>query len=399
MYKPVFSVSRRMKAVQAPVIPQIAELIRAHPGCISLGQGVAWYCPPREVEKCIEGFCRIPAHHKYGSVEGIPPLREIIQEKLRTENGWAGEDDARVVVTAGANMGFLNAVLATTDPGDEVILPLPYYFNQEMALRMLNCIPVFVPTDDHYQLQIDRIEKAISDRTRAVVTISPNNPTGAVYSEAVLRQINELCRRRGLYHISDEAYENFVYDGAAHFSPVSIQASERHTISLFSLSKAYGFASWRIGYMVFPAHLHSAVLKAQDTNLICAPLISQYAAVAALQVGSSYCREKLAVTRRVREIVLGELEEIRDFSRIPQVQGAFYLLVRVDTPFDSMTVAERLIREHGVAVIPGTAFGLAEGCSLRVAYGALDEQIAAEGIRRFTGGLRAICRPGSAPGH
>lgn len=387
-----------MASVQTPVIPQIAEWVRAHPGCISLGQGVAWYGPPAEAEGAIESFGRDPLHHRYGPVQGIPPLLELIRQKLHTENGITVADgQRRIVVTAGANMGFLNAVLAITDPGDEVILPSPYYFNQEMALRMLNCTPVLAPTGDDYQLRLDRIEAAINARTRAVVTISPNNPTGAVYPEFVLRSVNALCRDRGLYHICDEAYENFLYDGAVHFSPGSIEGSEQHTISLYSLSKAYGFASWRIGYMVIPDHLYPAVTKVQDTNLICAPLISQHAAVGALQAGSSYCRDKLRVTARVREIVLRELSAISHFCVVPSVRGAFYLLIRPDCPLDSLTVTKRLIAEHGVAVVPGIAFGLERGCFLRVAYGALDEVTARAGIRRLVEGLRILAAAGKPP--
>src|SRR5690606_2535019 len=141
-------------------------------------------------------------------------------------------------------------ISAIVDPGDEVILPLPYYFNHEMAVTMVGGRVVTVPTGEDYQLDPEVVARSITERTRAVVTVSPNNPTGAVYREEVLRAINRLCRERGVYHISDEAYEYFVYDGASHFSPGSIEGSEEYTISLFSLSKAYGFASWRIGYMV-----------------------------------------------------------------------------------------------------------------------------------------------------
>jgi aspartate/methionine/tyrosine aminotransferase len=388
-----FPLSQRIKGVQAPVIPQIAELIRLHPGCISLGQGVAWYGPPDQAREAVACFFDEPAHHRYGPVDGVPALKAAIARKLEAENGWQADDPlGRMVVTAGANMGFLNAVLAIADPGDEVILPLPYYFNQEMAIRLANCRPIGVPTDEDYQLRVDRIEQAIGARTRAVVTVSPNNPTGAVYSEDRLRAVNALCRDRGLYHISDEAYENFVYDGAVHCSPVSFTAGDAHTIALYSLSKAYGFASWRIGYMVIPAHLHPAIAKIQDTNLICPPVISQIAAIGALQAGSAYCREKRAVTQRVRDIVFRALDAIADFCIIPRTQGAFYVLLRVDTPLDSLTLAKRLIGEHGVAVIPGLAFGCNDGCYLRVAYGALDEQTAAGGLYRLTRGLRAICR-------
>jgi aspartate/methionine/tyrosine aminotransferase len=150
-----------------------------------------------------------------------------------------------------------------------------------MAVRMLNCVPVTVLTDDNFQLQLESLRSAITDKTRAIVTVSPNNPSGAVYPEATLRAVNQLCKEQGLYHISDEAYEYFTYGDATHFSPASILEAESHTISLFSLSKAYGFASWRIGYLVFPEALLPSMLKVQDTNLICPPLITQYAAMGA----------------------------------------------------------------------------------------------------------------------
>ena len=128
----------------------------------------------------------------------------------------------------------------------------PYYFNHEMAVTMAGCRPVLVATDDDFQLDLDAVAAAITANTRAVVTISPNNPSGAVYPEADLRELNRLCAERGVYHIHDEAYEYFLYDGAEHFSPGSLPDAGDHTISLFSLSKAYGFASWRIGYLPPP---------------------------------------------------------------------------------------------------------------------------------------------------
>ena len=117
------------------------------------------------------------------------------------------------MVTAGSNMAFLNSVLALADPGDEFILPMPYYFNQEMAIRMAGCVPVPVAVRDDWQLDVPALAAAITPRTRAIVTVSPNNPTGAVYHEADLRAVNALCARHGLYHFSDEAYEYFTYDG------------------------------------------------------------------------------------------------------------------------------------------------------------------------------------------
>src|SRR2546428_761663 len=231
--------SERMKAVQSPVIPIVAEWIRARPGTISLGQGVVNYGPPK------------------GALEAIG--------------------------------------------------------------------------------------NAITRRTRAVVSISPNNPMGAVYAEPVLRQMNDLCRDSGIYHIHDEAYEHFVWDGAKHYSPGSADGAWPHTISLFSLSKSYGFASWRIGYMVIPEHLFEAVRKIQDTILICPPVISQFAAIGAMKE-PAYCREKLKGIGEVRAMVAEELKEISRFCTIAPAAGAFYFFMKVHTHLDSMTMVERLIR-------------------------------------------------------
>jgi aspartate/methionine/tyrosine aminotransferase len=382
--------SLRMQSVQTPIIPVVGELIRANPGTISLGQGVAYYGPPAEVARSVETFFADPQNHKYKLVQGIPELLEAIESKLVVENGIRIGPDRRIVVTAGANMGFVNAVLAVTDPGDEIILNLPYYFNHEMAIAMADCRAVCVPTDENYQLQPRLIEKAITDRTRAVVTISPNNPTGAVYPEDALRRVNDICRRHGVYHISDEAYEYFVYDDARHFSPGAIEDSSEHTISLYSLSKAYGFASWRIGWMVIPERLFEPVRKIQDTILICAPVVSQWVALGAMRVGRSYCDERLAETREIRAILLEELATIQDLVTIPRAEGAFYVLLRVRTDMAPMRLAQRLIEEHKVAVIPGETFGVRDQCLLRVAYGALRKDTAAEGIGRLVQGLRQI---------
>lgn len=384
--------SLRLQAVQAPIIPVIADLIRQCPGTISLGQGVVSYPPPTAATNQLAFFLSDISLHKYQAVAGLPELLALIEEKLKNENLIPATADNRIMVTAGGNQAFMNAVLAIADPGDEFILPTPYYFNHEMAIRMANCQPVLVPTDAHYQLDLDAIRAAITPRTRAIITVSPNNPTGAVYPEATLRAVNQLCGERGLFHLSDEAYEYFTYDGANHFSPASIAGSTGHTISLFSMSKAYGLASWRIGWMVYPTALEAALRKIQDTLLICPPVISQFGAVGALRAGVNYVRKALAEVTDVRRVVQSELAPlIRDnVAAVPPAAGAFYFLLRLRSKRPALEVAERLIREHRVAVIPGVAFGLHDATYLRVAYGSLDRETARNGIRRLVAGLRAL---------
>ena len=378
-----------MQRVQPPIIPRIHALIADHPGTISLGQGVVGYPPPPGVRDALDRFLADPNNHKYASVYGIPALRERIAAKLAHENGIAvGENE--LMVSAGGNMAFVNALLAIGDEGDEVVLMSPYYFNHEMAVTMAGCRPVLVATDADFQLDLDAVADAITEETRAVVTISPNNPSGAVYPEEDLRALNRLCAERGVYHIHDEAYEYFLYDGAEHFSPGSLPDAGEHTLSLFSLSKAYGFASWRVGYLRLPAHLSDAAAKIQDTIAICPPIVSQFAACAALDAGADYCRGYLAGIAARRSAVLQALGDLAPLVEVPATRGAFYVLARVATDADSVEVASRLIREHRVAAVPGAAFGLTDGCYLRIAYAAPDDATLAEALDRLAAGLRRI---------
>ncbi len=393
-----------MTSVQSPIIPVVADWIRMRPGTISLGQGTVGYGPPPQAIDEVQRFLAGGAHHKYSAVDGLPELRSLLEAKLTRENGLLPLGDRQVMVTAGGNMAFMNSVLAITDPGDEIILQKPYYFNHEMAVTMAGCHPRLVDTDGCYQLRPDAIRKAITPRTKAVVTISPNNPTGAVYPAAALAEVNRTCAENGIYHVHDEAYEYFTYPeaklpahggadgkpGSLHVSPASFARTEPHTISLFSLSKAYGFASWRIGYMVVPAQLSESLKKIQDTILICPPVISQFAAIGALRAGRDYCHAHLGMIASLRRTVLEELQALRPAVEIPLAQGAFYFLLRVQTHLSSLELAERLVREHGVAVIPGVAFGMKDGCYLRIAYAALEPSTVREGLGRLCRGLKAV---------
>lgn len=365
-------------------------MIVKYPGTISLGQGVVGYGPPESALDVARGLGRQAELHRYGSVYGQSALIEQITRKLQVENGITLDRDQNLMVTAGSNMAFLNAILSIADLDDEIILPLPFYFNHEMAIRIIGCRVVGVPTDTSYHLDFDALRAAITDRTRAIVTVSPNNPTGAIYAENQLREVNRLCREHGLFHICDEAYEYFTWDGARHFSPASMPEAKSHTISLYSLSKAYALAGWRMGYAVYPAQLDEAMVKVQDTNLICAPLISQAAALAALEMGKSWCDPHLRKLSSIREIVLGELQKLGACCQMSGSEGAFYVLLKVDTHLDSFTLVQRLISEHGVAVIPGQAFGMRDGCYLRIAYGALDAESVLTGLARLTGGLQRV---------
>lgn len=364
-----------------------------NPGTIPLGQGMVSFGPPPQAMDCLRAAVEDPAINAYGTVPGEPDLRRALAEKLRRENGIDVPME-RLFVTSGSNMAFMQLVLALADPGDELVILTPFYFNHEMAIGIAGCRAVTVPTDPQHHPDVDAIEQAIGPKTRAVVTISPNNPTGAVYPQDSLEAINRLCAERGIVHVSDEAYEYFTWGGARHFSPASLPGADDHTVSLFSFSKAYGFAGYRVGYCVLPEFLVRPFRKIQDTNPICAPVISQRTALGALDAGADYCRGHLEALVDVRRNLLAELAELPFLRQVPRAEGAMYAFLDLDSDLGGLPLVTRLIQEHRVACLPGETFGTPEHgvgpTTLRVSYGALDPATASEGIGRLIGGLRSI---------
>ncbi len=383
--------SDRIARVDTPIIPTIAAMVRANPGTISLGQGVVSYGPPADAVAALPALMADPALNKYQAVTGIAPLVSALAGKLRAENGYDIDARSEIMVTAGSNSAFLTAVLAVADPGDEFILPTPYYFNQEMAIRMCNCTPVPVPTRENWQLDVDAIARAVTPRTRAIVTLSPNNPSGAVYPEADLRAVSALCAQRGLYHFSDEAYEYFTYGQARHFSPASIAGAQGHTLSFYSFSKNYGMASWRVGYVVYPLELSEAMNKVQDTNLICAPVVSQLLALKALEKGRSFVAPRIEALAQVRTAVHESLASLGALASFPRTEGAFYVLMKLPGVEDALAFNRAMVERHRVATVPGFAFGLTDTRAAnyqRLSYGALDAATVAEGVQRFVAAVR-----------
>jgi aspartate/methionine/tyrosine aminotransferase len=207
-----------------------------------------------------------------------------------------------------------------------------------------------------------------------------------VYHEQDLRAVNALCARHGLFHFSDEAYEHFTFDGARHFSPGSIAGAAGHTLTFHSLSKAFGLASWRIGYVVYPADLAQTMSKVQDTNQICAPVVSQLMAVQALKAGRAWLAPRLAALGKVRSRVHDLLATLGERVEFARTQGAFYVLMKLPGVSDGLAFSRAMVSRHRVAAIPGFAFGFSDTAAAnyqRLSFGALDENSAAQGVERF----------------
>ena len=394
--------SQRLAKVLSPIIPELAALVHQTPGTLSLAQGMVGWDPPPGVALAVAEALATggPALHRYGPLLGDPELLAAITAKLTNQNDL-DLTGAELLVTAGSNMAFnaVAQVIAAGPPGEpsEVILPVPFYFNHVMAVQLAGAVPV--PVQAGLIPDPERLAAAITPRTRAIVTVSPNNPSGVVIPAQVLASINQLCELHGLFHISDEAYEQFVYGEVPHWSAGSLPGSAAHTVSLHSLSKAYGLAGWRLGYMAVPQALLPPLLKVQDTVLICPPRLTQHAARAALAAGPAWCAPRIAALAKLRLQLLAAVAEQQaqglPVRLLAQPDGAFYALlqVAVPLPFDADTLMRRLVLEHRVATLSGGSFGLDSsdaGPVLRLSYGLLDAADLAEALDRLFSGLRRL---------
>ena len=399
--------AERLQRVLRPVIPELGALVRQTPGTLSLAQGmVGWGPPPQVAEAVAEAMAQAvggasPPLDRYGPVAGDPELLVALAASLRADGlDLAGAD---LWVTAGSNMAFsaIAQVLCDGPPAgpSEVILPLPYYFNHVMAIQLGGGVPV--PVDAGLVPDPQRLAAAITPRTRAIVTVSPNNPSGVVMPPAVLAAINRLCASRHLLHISDEAYGQFVYGAQPHLSPAALPGAAAHTVTLQSLSKAYGMAGWRVGFMAAPAAFTAALAKVQDTLLICPPRLIQRAALAALQAGPAWCAPRIAALAERRAQVLAAVAGARaeglPVRLLAEPDGAFYGLLAVEpaaaarAALTGDTLMRRLVLEHRVAAVAGESFGYAAAEPvLRLSYGLLGAAELEEALGRLWTGIRAL---------
>lgn len=387
--------AQRLGAVLSPVIPQVSALMRQRPDCLSLAQGMVGWGPPAAVGTAVAAALVAPPAelHRYGPMAGDGELLEAVRRELEERRGL-DLAESTLLVTAGSNMAFHAVVQALCDPGDEVLVPLPWYFNHAMAIQLAGGIPVpvaggLVPDPSH-------LAAAIGPRTRAIVTVSPNNPSGVVIPPAVLSAINHLCAEHGLLHLSDEAYAAFVHGAVPHHSPGSAPGSGAHTASFFSLSKSHGMAGWRIGFAAVPRALLDPLTKVQDTVLICPPRLTQRAAVAALAEGPAWVAERVRSLQPRRQQLLAAVARAEGLAVVGEPDGAFYALVEAPWTGEEEELLAHLVLGHGVAALPGGSFGLPPRSGrviLRLSYGLLGEAELADAMVRLANALRPGRRP------
>lgn len=305
---------------------------------------------------------------KYTPVAGLAGLQRAISEKLERENGLPYRPQ-NVVVSNGAKQSLFNLFVAILNDGDEVIIPAPYWLSYPEMVRIAGGEPVFVACSEKngYRLQPSELEAAITPRTKAVVLNSPSNPTGIVYAPKELKALSEMALNHGLYIVSDEVYERVVYDGAVHVSPGSLsKAAFDRTITVNGFSKSFAMTGWRLGYMAGPPEVVKAVCALQSHSTSGPNTFAQFGALAALEVPSDSVETMVSAFAERRACMVERMAAIKGITFV-KPQGAFYLFPDIRKfGMDSVTFSERLIKEKGVAVVPGVSFG-ADSC-VRFSY-------------------------------
>jgi len=302
---------------------------------------------------------------KYTPVSGIKELKEAICHKLVSENNLK-YDANQIIISNGAKHSIYNALQVLLNPGDEVIITVPYWVSYSEMVKMAGGQPVFVNTDQDFNIEIGHLKKAITDKTKALILNSPNNPTGCVLDRDNLESIAELALNRGFYIISDEIYEKIIYDGIKHISIASLgDEIKEQTIVINGMSKTYAMTGWRIGYAAGNKEIIKIMVNLQSHSTSNPNSIAQYASVAALTSSES----KMIVEQMVREFdqrrqyIVREINNIKGLScSLPH--GSFYIFLNISSFFgkngiiDSLSFAENLLNEEKVAVVPGVAFGI-----------------------------------------
>ena len=322
---------------------------------------------------------------KYAPVAGIEPLRKAIAESYRESHGLRVAP-AQVVVSPGGKFSCYLGILSVCSPGDEVIVPAPYWVSYPEMVKLAGATPVCIEAEEAagFRLSAARLEEAITPRTRMVILNSPSNPTGAVYSRAEVEAVVSVALRHNLYVLSDEIYEHLVYDGARATGPATLGPdAEARTIIVSGFSKTYSMTGWRLGILVAPAPIAAAAAGLQSQMASNATTFGQYGALAALtdrERTRASLKAMLAAFDRRRRFLHAELCRIGGV-RCLLAEGAFYLFPNVAAfGLPSQEFCSRLLEEEKVAAVPGSAFGT-EG-HMRLSYATADAVIA-EGVERM----------------
>jgi aminotransferase len=351
--------SRRVQGFTESVIREMTRVAMEHGG-VNLAQGMPNWPPPPEVlaaaHAAIDGD-----FHQYAITWGAQSLRRAIAESYRRFYRLEVDPERHVTVGCGTTEIMLSTLLAVLNPGDEVVIFEPFYENYGPGCIIAGAVPVFVPLEPpDFGFDPDRLARAVSPRTRAILFNSPNNPTGKVFSPAELETIAALCREHDLLAITDEIYEHIVYDGRAHTPIATLPGMAERTVTISGISKTYSATGWRVGYAVAPPDLSDGIRRVHDFVTVGAPHPLQEAAVTALALPDAYYAWLRRTYAAKRDLLLGYLDKAGFVTYRPS--GAYYVLTDVAHFLSRLALADDtafamwLIKDVGVVTVPGSSF-------------------------------------------
>jgi len=371
------------------------ELQAAGQDVVALGAGEPDFDTPDPVKEA--AWASIKAGKtKYTAPTGLAELKKAVCAKLQSENGLSYSPD-QIVVTSGVKHAVSNVLQTLINPGDEVIIPAPYWVTYPELVKLYGGTPVFLPTsvDSGYKITAEQLAKAVTPRTKLFLLCNPSNPTGMVYGRAELEAFARVCVEHDLYILSDEIYEHILYDGRKPLSIAAISSEVKdRTIVVNGVSKAYAMTGWRVGYLAAPASIAKPIGALQSQATHHPANASQYAAIAALEGGLDFVHGMVREFTRRRDFVISELRTIPGV-KVPTPEGAFYALPDVSSYYgrktpegetiqDSLQLCAWLLSKHLLAVVPGAAFG--DDRSIRLSYATSMEQLA-RALERLKRGL------------
>ncbi|WP_020659947.1 pyridoxal phosphate-dependent aminotransferase [Amycolatopsis benzoatilytica] len=390
------SVSDQVRAISESatlaVDAKARELAKLGRPVIGFGAGQPDFPTPEHIVEAAAKACRDRGNHGYTAVAGLPDLREALGEKTLRDSGYSVAPD-QVLVTNGGKQAVYTAFATLVNPGDEVLLPTPYWTSYPEAIRLAGGIPVEVVADESTGYRVDpaALEAACGPRTKVLAFCSPNNPTGAVYSPGEVAEIGRWAAAKGLWVVTDEIYEHLLYDGAEAVSlPVAVPELAERTLVLNGVAKTYAMTGWRVGWLIGPRRVVAAATKLQSHLCGNVSNVAQRAALAAVSGPLDCVHHMRATFNRRRDLLLDAITAIPGVE-CPVPRGAFYVYPSVKAllgreiggtvPKSSAELAELILDRADVAVVPGEAFGT-DGY-LRMSYAA-DETSIAEGARRMS---------------
>jgi aminotransferase len=358
------------------------------PDVISLAQGVPSFDTPECIKRRVERALKDGVVARYSLSPGLPELRELIEVYLARENmfyDWQKE----IIVTAGAIEGITATILAVTSPGDEIIIPEPTYTSYREVIILAGCVPVFVPMNEEkgWAFELEKYEAAITPKTKAIFYCNPNNPTGTIYTKDQLLGLARLAEKHNLYLISDEVYKDLVFDSPEKFfSLAEIPEMRKRVIRIFSFSKTYAMTGWRIGYLHSDESVIAEILKVHDSLVTCAPVVSQYAAMGALEMAEDDVKKFNKKYRIRRDLICGRLDKLKNVFSYIKPTSSYYVFPRIingniklennEVPGSlSWRMALELLDKCQVAVVPGIAFGPNGENHIRISFGKRKREI------------------------